>query len=83
MDVQQAAMYKDRFENLFRVARKVSASLNIGDILETIRDEAKIMIPHAKEACLILVDPEAPSYTPPLPLLGQEGQCQLPPVQTR
>jgi class 3 adenylate cyclase len=66
MDVQQAAMYKDRFENLFRVSKKVSASLNIGDILETIRDEAKIMIPHAKEACLILVDPEAPSYTPPL-----------------
>jgi class 3 adenylate cyclase len=60
------ATYKDRFENLFRVAKKVSASLNIVEILETIRDEAKITVPHAREACLILVDPEAPSYTSPL-----------------
>jgi len=59
-------MYKERFENLFRVAKKVTSCLNIGDILEIIRDEVKIMIPHAREACLILVDPEAPSYTRPL-----------------
>ncbi len=66
MDDPAIATYKERFENLFRVAKKVSASLNIVDILEAIRDEAKITVPHAKEACLILVDPQAPSYTSPL-----------------
>lgn len=59
-------MYKERFQNLFRVAKKITSCLNIGDILEIIRDEAKITIPYAKEACLILVDPDAPSYTRPL-----------------
>jgi len=38
-------LYKDRFENLFRVAKKVTSCLNIGDILEIIRDEVKITIP--------------------------------------
>ena len=59
-------MYKKRFENLSRVARKVTSSLNIGDILEIIRDEAKATIPYAKEACLLIVDPEAARYTRPL-----------------
>lgn len=60
------SLYKDRFENLFRVARKITSCLNIGDILEIIRDEVKVTVPHAKEACLILVDPDAPNYTRPL-----------------
>jgi len=59
-------MYRDRFENLFRVAKKITASLNIGDILEIIRDETKTTVPHAQEACLILLDPAAPDYTRPL-----------------
>ncbi|MBI4961827.1 MAG: guanylate cyclase [Desulfomonile tiedjei] len=59
-------MYKERFENLFRVAKKITSCLHIGDILEIIRDEAKITVPYAKEACLILVDPDAPNYTRPL-----------------
>jgi class 3 adenylate cyclase len=59
-------MYKERFENLFRVAKKITSCLSIGDILEIIRDEVKIIIPYAREACLILVDPEAPAYTRPL-----------------
>ncbi|MDQ7781309.1 MAG: adenylate/guanylate cyclase domain-containing protein [Desulfomonilaceae bacterium] len=79
MDDLYEATYKDRFENLFRVAKKISASLNIVEILETIRDEAKIMVPHAKEACLILVDPEAPSYTSPLHCAVEKGNvnCHL------
>lgn len=59
-------LYKDRFENLFRVAKKITSCLNIGDILEILRDEVKITIPHAEEACLILVDSEAADYTRPL-----------------
>jgi class 3 adenylate cyclase len=66
MNDQGTDIYRDRFENLFRVAKKITASLNIGDILEIIRDETKITVPQAQEACLILVDPAAPSYTRPL-----------------
>jgi hypothetical protein len=44
----------------------MTSSLNIGTILELIRDEVKITIPHALDACLLLFDPEAPRYTRPL-----------------
>ncbi|MFH1351919.1 MAG: adenylate/guanylate cyclase domain-containing protein [Pseudomonadota bacterium] len=72
-------MYKERFENLVRVARKVTSSLNIGEILETIRDEAKITIPHAQEACLLMFDPEAIHYTRPLHCAVYRNRinCQL------
>lgn len=59
-------MYRERFENLFRIAKKITSCLNIGDILEIIRDEVKNTVPHAREACMILVDPEASTYTRPL-----------------
>ncbi len=62
----ETAIYKERFENAFRVAKKITSCLNIGDILEIIRDEVRITIPHAEQACLILVDPDAPAYTRPL-----------------
>ena len=32
-------MYKERFENIFRLAQKLTSSLNIGEVLEMIRDE--------------------------------------------
>jgi class 3 adenylate cyclase len=72
-------MYKKRFENIFRLAKKVTSSLDIGDILEIIRDEAKITVPHAKEACLLMFDPEAPRYTRPLHCAVYENRinCQL------
>ncbi len=59
-------MYKERFENVFRVARRITSSLNIADILESIRDECKISIPDLQEMCLLLLDPEAQHYTRPL-----------------
>jgi class 3 adenylate cyclase len=73
------ALYKDRFENLMRVAEKITATLNVGDILETIRDQVKVIIPHVKEACLILSDPEASTYTRPLHCAMKRDQvnCQL------
>jgi class 3 adenylate cyclase len=72
-------MYKKRFENIFRVAKKVTSSLDIGDILEIIRDEAKTTIPHAKEACLLMFDPEALRYTRPLHCAVYQDRinCQL------
>ncbi len=74
MYAQEATFYKERFENLFRVAKKITSCLNIGDILEIIRDEVKITVPHAREACLILVDPEAPNYTRPLHCMVKKDQ---------
>ena len=59
-------VYQERFENLFRVALKITSSLNISDILETLRDEAKLSIPNLQEACLLLVDPEAADCPRPL-----------------
>ena len=72
-------MYKKRFENIFRVAKKVTSSLDIGDILEIIRDEAKVTIPHAREACLLMFDPEALRYTRPLHCAVYKNRinCQL------
>jgi class 3 adenylate cyclase len=72
-------MYKKRFENIFRLAKKVTSSLDIGDILEIIRDEAKITVPHAKEACLLMFDPEALRYTRPLHCAVYQNRinCQL------
>ena len=72
-------MYKQRFENLFRVALKITSSLNISDILETLRDEAKVSIPHLQEACLLLIDPEAANYTRPLHCAMSKSSinCQL------
>ncbi len=64
--MEEKELYRERFENLFRVARKVTSSLNIGDILEFIRDEAKATIPSAEEACLLIFDPDAARYTRPL-----------------
>jgi class 3 adenylate cyclase len=71
--------YQKRFENLFRVVKKVTSSLDPGDILEVIRDEAKVTVPHAKEACLLLFDPEASHYTRPLHCSLQKDRinCQL------
>jgi class 3 adenylate cyclase len=72
-------MYKERFENLSRVAQNITSSLNIGDILEIIRDQAKESVPHAREACLLMFDPEALNYTRPLhcAVYKNRNNCQL------
>lgn len=72
-------LYQRRFENLFRVAMKITASLNISRILEVIRDEAKTTLPHVREVCLLLLDPEAANYTRPLhcAMKSSHINCQL------
>jgi len=72
-------MYEKRFKNLVRVARKITSSLDIGDILEMIRDEAKVTVPHSREACLLMFDPEAIHYTRPLhcSIYKNRINCQL------
>jgi class 3 adenylate cyclase len=72
-------MYKERFENVFRLAKKLTSSLDIGDVLEMIRDEAKRSIPGLQEACLLVIDPEAQHYTRPLHCAVEKKRinCQL------
>lgn len=77
--VTSESLYQRRFENLFRVAMKITASLNISHILEVIRDEAKATLPHVREVCLLLLDPEAANYTRPLhcAINSSHINCQL------
>ncbi len=72
-------IYKERFDNLFRVARKLTSSLNIGEILELIRDEARATLPQLQEVCILVIDPEAHNYTRPLhcAVEKQRINCQL------
>lgn len=62
--------YKERFEAQRRLLQKVSSSMEVNEILEKMREEAKALVPTAMEACIILLDKDAPSYTRPL-------QCAL------
>jgi class 3 adenylate cyclase/rubredoxin len=77
--ITDPSLYKERFENLSRVARKVTSSLSIGNILEMIRDEARTTVPGAQEACLLILDPDALHYTRPLHCAVYKDRinCQL------
>ncbi len=72
-------IYKERFENVFRVAQKLTSSLNISQVLEMIRDEARATLPQLQEVCLLVIDPEARYYTRPLhcAVEKQRINCQL------
>lgn len=58
--------YKERFEALRRVNRTVAATMEVNQILEQLRGEIRDLLPTAMEACILLLDPEAPKYTRPL-----------------
>lgn len=62
--------YKERFEAQRRLAKKLAATMEVNDILEKLREEARNMVPTAMEACILLLDPDAQKYTRPL-------QCAL------
>ena len=62
--------YKERFEAQRRIASKVASSIEVNEILEKLREEARIMVPSAMEVCILMIDPDAPKYTRPL-------QCAL------
>jgi len=74
-----SSIYRERFENVFRVAQKLTSSLNIGEVLEIIRDEARATLPQLQEVCLLVIDPEAQHYTRPLhcAVEKQRINCQL------
>jgi len=72
-------MFKDRFENVFRIAQKLTSSLKISEVLEMIRDEARATVPQMQEVCLLVIDPEAQHYTRPLhcAMVRERINCQL------
>jgi class 3 adenylate cyclase len=62
--------YRERFETQRRVARKLSTTMEVNQILEKLRAEIKDLIPASMEVCILMLDPDAPKYTRPL-------QCAL------
>jgi class 3 adenylate cyclase len=62
--------YQERFEAQRRLAEKMATSMEVNEILERLREEARWLVPHAMEACILLLDEDAPKYTRPL-------QCAL------
>ena len=62
--------YKERFEAQRRLAKNLAGAMEVNEILEKIRVEARTLIPSAMEVCLLLLDPDAHKYTRPL-------QCAL------
>ena len=64
--VMVEGFYRERFESIKRITDKITSSLDIGKILEEIRDEARVIFPKAREACLIMYDKQAKDYMRPL-----------------
>jgi class 3 adenylate cyclase len=62
--------YKERFEAQRRVAKKLASTMELNEILELLREEARNMVPIAMETCILMLDPDAQKYTRPL-------QCAL------
>jgi len=69
-DTEMDKYYKERFEAQRRVARKLASTMEVNEILERLREEARSMVPTAMEACILMLDPDAQKYTRPL-------QCAL------
>ncbi len=63
-------LYKERFELQKRIAQRVASSMEVNEILEKMRAEVRHIVSSAMEACILLLDPDAPKYTRPL-------QCAL------
>lgn len=72
-------IYRERFEMIFRVARKITSSLDIGLILETIRDEAMRAVPKLSQVCLVATEPDVRNHFAPVQCAGkdEEIRCQL------
>ena len=62
--------YRERFEAQRRFTSKVASSIEVNEILEKLREEARALVPSAMEVCVLMIDPDAPKYTRPL-------QCAL------
>ena len=62
--------YKERLETLRRVSSNLASTMEVNEILEIMKVEARNVVPSAMEVCILLLDPDAHKYTRPL-------QCAL------
>ncbi|MBU1273974.1 MAG: adenylate/guanylate cyclase domain-containing protein [Proteobacteria bacterium] len=62
--------FRERYLLYRRLNRRLAAVLEVNHILEAVRAEAKLVVPTAMEACILLLDPVATAYTRPM-------QCDL------
>ncbi len=71
-------LYRERFEAQRRLAQKIATSMEVNEILERLREEARALVPDSMEACILLLDEEAPRYTRPLQCALYDGpiNCQ-------
>lgn len=72
-EVRMERYYRERFEAQRALARKLASSMEVNDILEKMREEARELVPSAMEACILLLDPEAQKYTRPLQCALHDG----------
>jgi class 3 adenylate cyclase len=72
-------MYKERFETIFRVARRITSSFDLGEILEAIREEAMAAIPRLREVCVVANEPGALSHVRPVDCVvtTEDVACRL------
>ncbi len=72
-------MYKERFETVFRVARRITSSFDLGEILEAIREEAMAAIPRLRKVCVVANEPGALSHATPVDcsVTTEDVACRL------
>lgn len=70
--------YEDRFKALRDLNERIAPLMEINDILESMRDQLREIIPAALETRILLLDPEAGKYTRPLQciLYDRPVNCQ-------
>lgn len=62
--------YKERFHVQQDLIKKIAPLMDFSEIIETVREDLRNLIPSAMEVCVLLLDPDAQQYTSPL-------QCAL------
>ncbi len=55
--------YEERFHTLRHLIRDVAPLMDVGQIIETVRDELRAAVPNAMEVCILLLDEDADKYT--------------------
>ncbi|MFC1532812.1 adenylate/guanylate cyclase domain-containing protein [Thermodesulfobacteriota bacterium] len=65
--------YRERFEAQQRLLKKLATTLEVNNILGKIREEVKILVPSAMEACVLMLDADALEYTRPMECALYDG----------
>ncbi len=70
--------YKERFHIQQKLIQAMAPLMEVNEIIETLREELRTVIPNSMEVCILLLDPDAEKYTSPLQcaLYEQPVNCQ-------